>query len=86
MRSKNTSRILAVMLSLAVTVPMTQTAYLTTFAQSAASSWSVTAETTGGRLPSHVQSAFEKAMEYIKQSNFELYMKLIQIEYNEAVQ
>lgn len=63
MRSKNTSRILAVMLSLAVTVPMTQTAYLTTFAQSAASSWSVTAETTGGRLPSHVQSAFEKAME-----------------------
>lgn len=38
MRSKNTSRILAVMLSLAVTVPMTQTAYLTTFAQSAASS------------------------------------------------
>jgi hypothetical protein len=25
-------------------------------------------------------------MEYIKQSNFELYMKLIQIEYNEAVQ
>lgn len=31
-------------------------------------------------------TAFSKAMEYIKQVNPELYMKLIQIEYNEAVQ
>jgi hypothetical protein len=36
--------------------------------------------------PLRDSTAFEKAMEYIKQSNFELYMKLIQIEYNEAVQ
>lgn len=31
-------------------------------------------------------TAFSKAMEYIKQVNPGLYMKLIQIEYNEAVQ
>lgn len=31
-------------------------------------------------------TAFSKAMEYIKQVNPELYMELIQIEYNEAVQ
>jgi hemerythrin superfamily protein len=31
-------------------------------------------------------TAFSEAMEYIKQVNPELYMKLIQIEYNEAVQ
>ena len=36
--------------------------------------------------PLRDSTAFEKAMEYVKQSNFELYMKLIQIEYNEAVQ
>lgn len=31
-------------------------------------------------------TAFSKAMDYIKETNPELYMKLIQIEYNEAVQ
>ena len=36
--------------------------------------------------PLRDSTAFGKAMEYIKQSNPELYMKLIQIEYNEAVQ
>jgi len=36
--------------------------------------------------PLKESTAFSEAMEYIKQVNPELYMKLIQIEYNEAVQ
>lgn len=36
--------------------------------------------------PLKESTAFSKAMEYIKQVNPKLYMKLIQIEYNEAVQ
>jgi hypothetical protein len=35
--------------------------------------------------PLRDSTAFGKAMEYIKQTNPELYMELIQIEYNEAV-
>lgn len=36
--------------------------------------------------PLKESTAFSEAMEYIKQTNPKLYMKLIQIEYNEAVQ
>lgn len=36
--------------------------------------------------PLKESTAFSEAMEYIKQVNPKLYMKLIQIEYNEAVQ
>ena len=36
--------------------------------------------------PLRDSTAFSKAMDYIKETNPELYMKLIQIEYNEAAQ
>lgn len=36
--------------------------------------------------PLRDSTAFAKAMDYIKQTNPELYMELIQTEYNEAVQ
>ena len=63
MRSKISTRILAVLLSMSVTVPMMQTAYLSVCAESSASAWVVDYNSVGGGLPSKVQTAFDKAME-----------------------